>query len=97
MGLEGCLHQLRIIDGPSRRAAHLATQLAFPELTQLFHHLFPALMVFLQQLILQRTRLSLLGSSYLSMAALVISAVEEAGLVMMVAADPTLLRRSHIS
>lgn len=96
MGLEGCLHRLRIIDGPSRRVGHLATQLAFPELTQLFHLLFPALMVFSQQLILRHIRRSLLGFSYLSMAALVISAVEEAGPVMMVAVDPTPLRRSHI-
>jgi hypothetical protein len=63
---------------------------------QLFHRLFPALMVFSQQLIMQGIYLSLLGFSYLNMGALVTSAVEEAGLVMMAAADPTLPRRSHI-
>uniref|UniRef100_A0A0A9EP92 Uncharacterized protein n=1 Tax=Arundo donax TaxID=35708 RepID=A0A0A9EP92_ARUDO len=53
-------------------------------------------MVFSQQLILQRIHPSLLGFSYQSMAALVTSAVEEADLVMMAAADRTPLRRSHI-
>jgi len=96
MGLEGCLHQLRIIDVPSQKVVHLATQLVFQELMQLFHRLFPALMVFLRQLIMQYIHLSLLGFSYLSTVALVTSAVEEAGLVMMAAADPTLPRRSHI-
>jgi hypothetical protein len=63
---------------------------------RLFHRLFLALMVCWQQLISQRIHLSLLGFSYQSMGALATSAAEEADVVMMVAADPTLLRRSHI-
>jgi hypothetical protein len=63
---------------------------------RLFHRLFLALMVCWQQLISQRIHLSLLGFSYQSTDALVTLAVDEADVVMMVAADLTPLRRSHI-